>query len=141
MALLGEQPDLSPVDLLERCDVALQGTRGAVLAAVHLDLARRELLHAGAGNVATHVYGPGAANRLPSANRTLGARGPGRRLRATRTPFGAHDVLVMYTDGLSSRLDLSDDPALLREPAMVIAHTLLERFGGSSDDALVLVAR
>jgi hypothetical protein len=49
-------------------------------------------------------------------------------------------LLVMHTDGLSSRTAL-EDPLLLRRHPLEVAHALLQRFGKSHDDALVLVAR
>ena len=47
----------------------------------------------------------------------------------------------VQSDGLSSRLDLSGEQDLRRQPPIVIAQDLLERHGQMTDDALVLVAR
>jgi hypothetical protein len=58
-----------------------------------------------------------------------------------RLPMAAGEVFVMYTDGLTSRVDLLHEPAVLRQHPIVIAQHLLARFGRGSDDALVAVVR
>jgi hypothetical protein len=50
------------------------------------------------------------------------------------------ELLVMHTDGLSTRTTV-EDPVLLRRHPLVVAHELLRRFSKNHDDALVLVAR
>jgi hypothetical protein len=50
-------------------------------------------------------------------------------------------MLVMFTDGIGSRASIETDLSLLREPPIVIAHQLVERFAREDDDVLVLVAR
>lgn len=51
------------------------------------------------------------------------------------------DVLVMFSDGLTTRVDISEELQLLCLHPIVIAAHLLERFGRSNDDAIVLVTR
>ncbi len=50
-------------------------------------------------------------------------------------------MIVAYTDGLTSRVSLEEEPDILREHPIVIAQHLLQAFARNSDDALVLVAR
>src|SRR5207253_332023 len=50
-----------PDELLESCEAALVGTRGAVAAAAALDRGRGEIAYAGIGNVEAHLYRPRAA--------------------------------------------------------------------------------
>jgi hypothetical protein len=71
----------------------------------------------------------------------LGARGvPAGKFLVEEEPVELRPVLLMFSDGVSSRVDLSGEPELLREPPLVIAHQVLERWGRTTDDALVLVA-
>ena len=51
------------------------------------------------------------------------------------------DVVLAYSDGLKSALDISEDAGLLREHPLIIADHALTTYGRNSDDALVLVAR
>jgi anti-sigma regulatory factor (Ser/Thr protein kinase) len=127
--------------LVSACDVALQGTRGAVMAAARLDRPARELTHASAGNISTHLYRPRFTRRFLASSWVLGARGgPARRINVERESLEPRPLLVMFSDGISSRADLSEDLELLRQPPLVIAHQVLARFGRTTDDALVLVA-
>ena len=50
-------------------------------------------------------------------------------------------MLVVASDGVSSRFDLRGDPRILLEHPAVIAQHVLERFGRSNDDAIVFVSR
>jgi anti-sigma regulatory factor (Ser/Thr protein kinase) len=130
-----------PMALLASCHQALQGTRGAVMAAARLDQPAALLTHAAAGNITTHLYRLRASRRFGTVACVLGARGPQPRFREESEPLAAQSLLVMFTDGVSARADLEQDLELLRQPPLVIAHQLLVRHGRTTDDALVLVAR
>jgi anti-sigma regulatory factor (Ser/Thr protein kinase) len=140
MAAVRNSSSTSPSDLLRGCHAALIGTRGAVMAIIHLPESGAELVQAGVGNISCHLYRDRAAVRFPSTPGVLGNPGPAPRLRDERAPLAGRHVVLLFTDGLSSRLDLSTEPALLRQPPLVIAHHLLVHHGRSHDDALVLVA-
>jgi anti-sigma regulatory factor (Ser/Thr protein kinase) len=126
-------------EILDRADPAVIDTRGAVASFVTIDPA--EAVHVGVGNVSTHLYSGGGGRRFVSSSRVLGRSGRRTRALVERARMTDDAVVVMFTDGLSSRADVSGDVALLRRPALVIAHAMLERFGRDNDDALVLVAR
>jgi anti-sigma regulatory factor (Ser/Thr protein kinase) len=129
-----------PRALLASAHQALQGTRGAVMAAARFDHAAALLTHAGAGNITSHLYRPRASRRFTTVACVLGARGPEPRLREDTDPLSSRPLLVMFTDGVSARADVSEDLELLRQHPVVIAHQLLVRHGRVTDDALVLVA-
>ena len=130
-----------PLSLLADCDRALRHTRGAALSIAHLDLARGELVHAGTGNIISHLYQGTEVRRGIGVARVLGAPSSGARMLEERWPLSERYLLAMFSDGLSSRLDLKGDLALRRQPPLVIAHELIERFGQDHDDATVAVAR
>jgi hypothetical protein len=50
-------------------------------------------------------------------------------------------VVMLFSDGLSTRLSLSEEPELLREHPILIAQKLMDAFARDNDDALILVAR
>lgn len=139
---LRKEGKVDPVQALLDCDRTLVETRGAVMAVAHVDLAAWEILHAAVGDTRTHVYRTGNAHRFSSRPGILGSPGLSHgRIPVERVPFRAGDVLVMFTDGLTTHADLSGELSLLREHPVVIAESLLDRFGRANDDALVLVAR
>jgi len=130
----------SPAELIRRCWQELGATRGSVMAIEHIDDGARALAHAGLGNVMCHLYLGRTTVRLPSTPGVVGARGPRPRLQDDVAPLHGRYVLVMFTDGISSRVDLSNEAELLRQPPIVIAQRLLNEHGRDHDDALVLVA-
>jgi anti-sigma regulatory factor (Ser/Thr protein kinase) len=140
MAVVHEARSRSPAALLESCWAPLAPTRGAVMSVIRIDEAGGQLLHAGVGNVSSQLYRGRTSVHLPSTPGVVGHPGPRPRLQEDVAPLGGRHVLVMFSDGVSSRLDLSKNPELLREPPLVIAHRVLTEHGRGHDDALVLVA-
>jgi anti-sigma regulatory factor (Ser/Thr protein kinase) len=130
----------SPRDLLEICQPALAGTRGAVMSVVFIPEAGTELLHAGVGNIACHLYRNRAATRFAGVAGVVGQVRSSARVQDERSALGGRHVLLMHSDGLPSRIDLSQEAALLREPPLVIAHRLMADHARPDDDVLVLVA-
>ncbi|HEX2568025.1 MAG TPA: SpoIIE family protein phosphatase [Polyangia bacterium] len=132
----------APCDLLERCHRELQGTRGAMMTVVHIDEARQEIEHSGAGDVSARICRYRDERRLGGTARTLGrAELRPRPCRPDKAELQGGDVVVLFTDGLSSRLTLAETPGLLREHPILIAQQLMLSFARDNDDALIVVAR
>jgi anti-sigma regulatory factor (Ser/Thr protein kinase)/serine/threonine protein phosphatase PrpC len=133
--------DEAPHEIVRHCDQAVQGTRGTVLAVVRLDRPLAQLQHAGAGNASVHVYGPKSSQRFAAPARVLGL--PPRNIVPKLEAMASFPrcTVVMFTDGISTRADLTDDAEALRLPPLVVAQRLLEQHGRTEDDAIVLVAR
>jgi anti-sigma regulatory factor (Ser/Thr protein kinase) len=125
-------------EILAAAHTSCIGSRGAVMSIIRN---ADTLEHAGVGNIGTRVIGiDGAGRPLVTMAGTLGSAMP-RRLHIERTSLAAGEVLVMFSDGLQSRLDLRAEPALIRHHPIVIAHHLATRFTRGTDDALVVVVR
>jgi anti-sigma regulatory factor (Ser/Thr protein kinase) len=127
--------------VLEACDAALQGTRGAVMAVARIDEEAGTVTHVGAGNVTSRVEGFGRTYTLATRATTLGSRGSKQKATEETTAIAPGEALIVFTDGLRSRTSLMERPDLLREHPIVIAEWLLTEFGRGTDDALVLVVR
>jgi anti-sigma regulatory factor (Ser/Thr protein kinase) len=140
IAALRGSSSTSPRELLEVCQEALARTRGAVIAVVFVADDGSELVHAGVGNIGCHLYCNRSSLRFASASGFVGRPGHRGRIREERAQLGGRHVVLMHSDGLPSRVDLSEEAALLREPPLVIAHRLIADHGRPDDDALVLVA-
>ena len=132
--------DGDPRAILADSHVALSGARGAAATVGRLDEAGGLEL-AGVGNVAVRVEGRSSSRTFIGAAHVLGAAGARRSPAEERLDVGPREVVVAYTDGLSTRTSLSEDPDLLREPPLIVAKWLLDRFGKNHDDAMVLVIR
>jgi anti-sigma regulatory factor (Ser/Thr protein kinase) len=125
--------------IVEGCHVGLHDTRGAVMAVARIDDTDQSLRGAAIGDVSLFVRGPGTHRNVLSRPFLLGARGAKPKVVVEPMPLGPRDVVILFTDGISSRADLQGDLDLLREHPVVIAHQIVERFSRDNDDALVLV--
>ncbi len=127
-------------DLLAGVHAALAGTRGAVMAIARLD-GSRVVEHASIGNIGSRIIAAdGTARSLGSVAGTLGIAYP-RRVFVERVQLAPDELLVLFSDGLGSRLDLTADPMATRGHPCVVAQRLLARFARGTDDALIAVVR
>lgn len=128
-----------PAPLLERMHGALRATRGAAVAVAEVDLAARVVRYAGVGNIAATLWAPGETRSLVSHNGIVGHEM--RKVQVFEYPFPPQGLLVMHSDGVSTRWQLEKYPGLaLRDPA-VVAAVLYRDFCRGRDDATVVVAR
>lgn len=129
--------DASAEELIAKCHDVLKTTRGAVLSLAVLDESRHIITWVGIGNVEGILLRPdGHREWLPLRTGIVGCRMPG--IRATEMTFSPDDLLVMFSDGITSRL--LDHTYLDRRPAEM-AEKIISTQAKGNDDALVLVAR
>lgn len=121
--------------ILATADAALSGTRGAAVALLRLD-PRGRFEFAGIGNIAVRAHSRRPIHPVSVAG-TLGRR-QRRAPRSESFDVDAGDLIVVHTDGVSSRYDL--DAIRAGAPAR-IAETLLSSHGRSNDDATCIVVR
>jgi anti-sigma regulatory factor (Ser/Thr protein kinase) len=125
--------------LLERMHAALRPTRGAAVSVADIDLETRTVRYAGVGNIAATLWAPGETRSLVSHNGIVGHEM--RKVQLFEYPFPPQGLLVMHSDGITTRWQLEKYPGLaLRDPA-VIAAVLYRDFCRGRDDATVIVAR
>ncbi|HEX6912237.1 MAG TPA: SpoIIE family protein phosphatase [Longimicrobium sp.] len=128
-----------PAPLLQRMHGALRPTRGAAVAVAEVDLGARVVRYAGVGNIAATLWAPGETRSLVSHNGIVGHEM--RKVQVFEYPLPPQGLLVMHSDGVSTRWQLEKYPGLaLRDPA-VIAAVLYRDFCRGRDDATVVVAR
>jgi anti-sigma regulatory factor (Ser/Thr protein kinase) len=129
-------------EIFMRCEGDLTGSRGAVMAVAHVDLARRELTHAALGNITSRIHAvDGTPRPMVSTAGTLGVTRPPRRLASDVIAFAPPQVLSMVSDGIVSRVDLTGQGPLLRMHPLAIAHHVMTKFARGRDDAMILVLR
>ncbi|HET7036565.1 MAG TPA: SpoIIE family protein phosphatase [Thermomicrobiaceae bacterium] len=135
---LAAWPEASPLDALVACHQALHHTRGAAIAIASIDLAAGQLCFAGVGNVEARLRQDGKERRLMSYRGIVGAVLP--RLRAFDLPLSDDWLLVLHSDGVSARFDLSEELPGAHHPDDLAAQ-ILTRWARPTDDATVVVAR
>ena len=124
--------------LMENLHQALMETRGAALALAELDADQGQVSFCGIGNIAGRLLG-NTARSLVSNNGTLGYRIG--RIQTFTYPWTPGTLLVLNSDGLTSKVGLGEQSGLgARHPALIAA--LLHRdFRRPNDDATVLVLK
>ena len=93
----------------------------------------------GVGNIAARVLGEGTPVRLLSRRGVIGIRTPKPSISEHEWRTG--DILIMHSDGVSTRWKWDSFPHLRDRPAAEIASGLLRALAKEDDDATVLVMR
>jgi len=130
----------APGRILSYLHDGLKKTRGAVAAVVEIRPAEKTLTYAGVGNTAASLVSSHSSRSLVSHSGTLGvAASP--RIQEFRVEWPNDGILVMHSDGLSSRWDLTTYSGLLARHAAVIGGALFRDFRRQRDDASVVVVK
>lgn len=128
-----------PDAVLTACNVALRGSRGAVLALVRRDERSHTIEAASMGNIEAGVWHLGTLDRILAQPGAVGASWapPVRPPFRLGMPEGA--MLVLATDGTRGFLEECGSPAAHLLPPWELAQRILDRRG--SDDAMVVVVK
>lgn len=147
LELLDRRPELDATGLLREIDNGLRGTRGAAAAIAQVDGWSRQLSFAGTGNVTGRLFGPDADQTLVSRPGILGA-GPGAGLttrprphRVVTADWAPPAMLVLYTDGITSRWNAAGHPGAGRHHPAILAALIWRDALRGNDDATVVVVR
>jgi len=132
--------ELAPGKILAYVHDGLKKTRGAVAAIAEIRPHEKLLTYAGVGNTAASLVNSQGSRSLVSHSGTLGvATSP--RIQEFRVEWPDNGILVMHSDGLTSRWDLSAYSGLLARHAAVIGGALFRDFRRQRDDASVVVVK
>jgi anti-sigma regulatory factor (Ser/Thr protein kinase) len=137
--LIKETPSTSPAVILQDAHDALKKTRGAAVAVAAINCENGSLCFAGVGNISATLLTRQSSRGMASHNGTAGHEI--RRLQEFVFPWNPDNLLVMHSDGLSARWDLSDYPGIWNRSPSIIAAVLHRDFARERDDATVLVAK
>jgi anti-sigma regulatory factor (Ser/Thr protein kinase) len=138
LSMAREHRDKAPAEIIERAHGALRSTRGAALAVAEIDAARELLRFCGVGNIAAKIVNNLGIRHLISYNGIVGQEV--RKIAQMTYPWSSDSLLIMHSDGLSTRWDLASYPALLQRHPALIAAVLYRDFSRGRDDSTVLVS-
>jgi anti-sigma regulatory factor (Ser/Thr protein kinase) len=132
-------PFEGPSAVMNSVHGAMRGTRGAAGALAHVDGETRAVRYCGAGNIAGRLVSGIEDRSLASQHGTLGVQI--RQLRDERYTWPLHALLIMHSDGLTSRWHLEETAGLLRRHPAVVAAWLMREHARGRDDATVVVLK
>ena len=139
---------IGAVDARKKADVAMfledmhfgiRHTRGAAAAVAEILPHRGIMKFAGIGNISAAVCAGGSIRHAVSLSGTLGHQA--RDFREYSYPWSREAILVMHSDGLTSRWSLDDYPGLRTRHPAVIAAVLYRDFYRQRDDITVVIGR
>lgn len=128
-----------PIALIEGAHHALTRSRGAAVAVARVHQQQSLLKYSGVGNISGTLLNGSATRGLVSHNGTAGLLVP--RVQQFDYACGERDVLIMHSDGLTSRWTLEQYPGLQAHHPSVIAGVLYRDFRRGRDDVTVVVVK
>jgi hypothetical protein len=134
---LATAPALDPLQALSLCHDLLRGTRGAAISVASIDVGAGRLRYCGVGNVEARLFQGERPARLLIARGIVGAVMP--RLRTEELELGPGWLLLVHTDGVSSRMAPETLPEFAERRPQVLADALLAGWAHVTDDATVVV--
>src|SRR5262245_4924428 len=139
--ILREKPNVAPEEVVHRVHGALGATRGAAAAVARLEPEANggNVNFVGVGNISAALVDGKDVRRMVSFNGTAGHVAP--RIRALQYPYRDAPTVILHSDGLTSRWDLSEYPGLMGAHPSLFAGILYRDFRRGRDDASIVAAR
>jgi anti-sigma regulatory factor (Ser/Thr protein kinase) len=134
-----ESPVCSPIQLAETIHRALARTRGAAIGIADIDIDTARVAFVGIGNICASVIAGGVSRQLVSHYGTAGVTAP--RIAEFLYPITLPAIVILHSDGVSSRWQIGDYAGLEQQHASIIAGVVCRDFRRGRDDAAVAVAR
>jgi serine/threonine protein phosphatase PrpC len=129
-----------PLDLIFRgVGRACRATRGVVMALARFDWGGTQLTFASIGNIEVRVFGSIELMNFPLCRGIVGVNAPNPAV--TQHRWQPNYLLVLHSDGLTTRWRWEDFRGLWSASAAVIAQRLLQALAKDDDDATVLVVK
>ena len=135
-----ECEETDPVEILRGMHDKVRRTRGLVGSVAVLDKKTATWMLCGIGNITARLFSGIEYRNYMSYNGTIGLNIP-KSMNATVIPADRHQHLVMSSDGLSTRWDISKYPSVFKYDLFVLAGALYKDFSRGNDDSSVLIAK
>ncbi len=128
----------TPGEIVALMHEALRATRGAAVAVAEVRRTAEGAMidFCGVGNTVTAVIGPAGPRALPSMNGTAGLTV--RAIQPFSQPWRRGEVLVMHTDGITTRWRLESYPRIGEHDPAIVAAALNRDASRGRDDTTVL---
>ena len=139
IATFRQRVQFGPAEILSYIHDALRKTRGAVAAIAEIRPKEQRLVYSGVGNISGVLHQREGSRSLVSHNGTLGMTVP--KIQEFKFEWPSDAVLVLHSDGLHSRWDLSSYAGLISRHPALIGGTLIRDFRRQRDDASVVVVK
>ena len=130
-----DSPFSAPGEFMTRAHGLMSKTRGG--AAACAVIRGSQVVYAGVGNISGYLVSPGRSQGMVSHNGTLGMSQ--RRMQQFEYRLEPGSLVVMHSDGVSTRWDLRNRSDLMNCHPAIIAGVLYRDFSRERDDMTVVV--
>jgi anti-sigma regulatory factor (Ser/Thr protein kinase) len=135
-----ENQDTDPVVILKEMHEKVRKTRGLVATIAVCDLKNNQWKICGVGNILTRMYTGVQYKNYMSYNGTVGLNLP-NSMNASVFDVERNQHLIMCSDGIQTRWDLSRFTGIFKYDTTVLAAAIFKDFTRGNDDSSVLVAK
>jgi anti-sigma regulatory factor (Ser/Thr protein kinase) len=129
-----------PASILRYIHDPVKKSRGLVGAVAVVDHRLKKWKICGVGNITTRIYEGLMAKNYVSYNGIIGLNIP-TTLKNHEVDLSKHQCLIMSSDGIRTRWDLSQFPAILRYDPIMLAAVIYKESARKTDDMSILIAR
>ncbi|AHM62741.1 stage II sporulation E family protein [Flammeovirgaceae bacterium 311] len=126
--------------LLGQIHAEIKKTRGAVGMALQFSFEEKLLRYCGVGNISGRLLGPEGAKTLMSYNGIIGHI-ISSRINEQELSWERGRLLVLHSDGINSRWDLSKYQQIQKHDPALIAACLYRDHSRGTDDVTVIVSK
>jgi anti-sigma regulatory factor (Ser/Thr protein kinase) len=135
-----ESHETNPVEMIREMHEKVRKTRGLVATIAILNRKQNEWNICGVGNILTRIYqGVSYKNYMPY-NGAIGLNIP-TSLNFSVIPAERNQLLIMASDGIKTRWDITKFQSILKYDNMILAGAIYKDFNRGTDDASVLTAK
>lgn len=132
--------DEEPQEVVRYIHEKVRRTRGLVASIASFDLKSRTWRICAVGNIMTRLYSGITFRNYLSYNGTVGMNIP-NTLHDSVFEGGKNQYLIMISDGIRSRYELTRYPSILKYDGMILAGAIYKDYSRRTDDASVVIAR
>ncbi|NCF62691.1 MAG: SpoIIE family protein phosphatase [Gammaproteobacteria bacterium] len=119
-------------------DGELQDTIGGAVSLCTIDVTSGLIEYAAVGNIILRLEGS-VNQKFHAREGVVGVRRASPRNH--KAQMGQTDLLIMHTDGISSRFHMADKPKMRSYAAARMAREIVEQFGKPHDDVTCMVLK
>ena len=133
-----ENPVPPPNEQIKRIHAAVKTTRGAVINLSYVDFTNKQIMYCGVGNISSKIFSAGKNRNCISYNGIVGHSIP-HTLKNHVMQWSKTDILILHSDGLSTRWELQKYPMITRHDYSIIAAALYKDHCRKNDDVTIAV--
>lgn len=138
--IFNESVNADSSELIREIDKGVKKTRGLVATVAILDLTLKQWEYCGVGNIYTRLQRGLDYKNYIAHNGVIGLNIPTRLVNSVAA-MERFQLFIMCSDGITTRWDLMNYPAILKYDPMIIAAAIYKDHARKNDDMTVFITK